>query len=785
MQKKLRWLDLALAFGVLLGLSINYHHILLSPGTKVLGSSEDALKNYYTPWYHAQHDPDFIWFEGMNYPYGEHPVFADAQPLVSNAIKLLGLGSQTVAILNLLMLLSLIPTALLLKRILQFWEVDEVWASLSALAISLLSPQLLRMGGHFALAYTFVVPLIWYLSLRFWQNPHWKFSLGIFLSLFLSAWMHPYYLMISLVFLTAFWAIQSILNWKEMKISKRVWHMGIQLLLPAALFFLLIQLSDPVTDRPANPYGFEEYHASWRTLFLPFTIYLLSQPFFDWQTPQDGTWEGIGYVGISGGLIFAVAGLLLLSFLVRRWVLKQEVRLLPMPGGLEKRQKLLWASLLTGLAIGLFACGFPFAIKPELMTTLFPPIKQFRSLGRFAWAFYYVWSVFAFYLLFRFMQWAKGSAMRIPAILIATLLLSSSLAEGYLLNKGIVRRANRAMEDLASKPNEDLFAPASATPWLAKIDPEKYAAFILLPYFHVGSENIATNSSAHCSIGFRFSLQTGMPMMNVMMSRSSLSQSWSHLQYITESLRPLEVLAHLKDDRPILVLDVKGLPRKVQSPIWWPEGEILHEDALLKVYAIHLLEKGKLIEGPRVSLDSTWRNSTEGWLKRGEDGTTDYQDFEQDGDAEGYGGGKGKTLMLKDNNLIFKGILEGENDRDYLVSFWAKLKADQLPITNLGLEEPNASGENLQWIYTQMGPDIVMLDGEWALVERTISAKDAANEIKLNITRWKRRPPTMIIDKVLIRPKNMDILMLEKGSSPAMLNLRPCRVMEAAAPDLP
>ncbi|MEM6773176.1 MAG: hypothetical protein AAF597_21565, partial [Bacteroidota bacterium] len=150
------------------GLLLHYHRVVFSPNTVVTGATMDGLKNYYTPWYHVAHDDAYFWFEGMNYPYGEQPVFADAQPLLSNIIRfvsrnLVDVSDYTVGILNLALFFGLMWAAWLLFLILKRFRVEPVLAAVAASALTLLSPQMLKITGHYALGYAFVVPLVWYL----------------------------------------------------------------------------------------------------------------------------------------------------------------------------------------------------------------------------------------------------------------------------------------------------------------------------------------------------------------------------------------------------------------------------------------------------------------------------------------------------------------------------------------------------------------------------------------------------------------------------------------------
>ncbi len=777
MRKSELWPTLLLMLLLCGGLFYHYDQVIKAPNSTFMGSSHDGLKNYFTPWYHAKHDSSMVWFEGMNYPYGDHIVFADAQPLLSNSIRVTGLADKTMAIMNLLMLLSLIPTGWLLFRILRRWKV-EVWgAALSAAAIAFLSPQLLRMNGHYALAYSFVVPLIWHLSLRFWDLPNAKRSLALASVIFIMGWLHPYYVMISAIFLSAFWLFQTVLAWKDMRFLKRVLHFGLQVILPVLAFFILLKLTDPISDRPSNPYGFEEFHASWRTLFLPFTIFWLSKYVASFQTIGDESWEGIGYVGATGGLIFIVFWFRTLFRIVKTALssglksFAENFKLVDDPDLEPENRKLLTTSLLAGLAIGIFALGFPFSIKPELMTAVFPPIKQFRSLGRFAWAFYYVWSVFVFYLLHRMIQWAKTKRIGIPAYVIAALLLSMTFTEGYLHNLGIQRRVARGHKKISAAPATNMLSPKDAAPWLKNINPNDYSGIILLPFFHSGSENLSANSSKNCAYAFKASLQTGLPLMNVMMSRNSFSQAWSHIQYTLPPYAPLEIIDKMKDPRPVLGIRVKGWG-KFDGPYLKPGGQILYEDSIVKAYTISLAEQQeKLLHLRQVVPDSLFETVYANIKSSEPTRLLEIKDYEVDGDAEGYRGGKGKTLSLKDNNLLIKTIVPLEWEQPFIVSFWAKLRSDQLPAVNIGIEELTPEGENLQWDYKQLAPFIKEFDGDWALIERPFKLSGPENTIKVNVTRWKRYPPSLVIDDVMVRSKSADIYEYREGH-PIRKNLR-------------
>ncbi|MBK9450744.1 MAG: hypothetical protein IPN95_15320 [Bacteroidetes bacterium] len=759
-------LPLLLLLGILLVMvGFFYRQPLLEPNQTFMGGGFDGLKNYYTPWYHAKYDSTYTHFQGMNYPYGDHVVFADAQPLLSNAIKLFGLGDWTVAIVNYALILSIFLTGWLLFRILQRWQVNDYWAAISAAAVTLLSPQLVKMNGHYALAYTFVVPLIWHLSLRFFEKPGVGRSFAVAAPVFLIGWMHPYFVMISAVFLTAFWASFSLVSWRSSKLPFKLLHFGLQVIVPVALFTLSLKMTDPVTDRPANPYGINEYVATWSTIFMPVALPLLKGfiPEFVLKRVHP-SWEGLSYIGLLSGLMFFVFWIrtganLIRSIIQRRF---QSFQLVPGEGISDPTRKLIAASVLAGLAVGIFACGFPFAIKPERMTELFPPIKQFRSLGRFTWAFYYTWVTFSFYLVWQLILWLRKRQMGAIGLAIGVVLAGWTLFEGGALNEGVRLRiwVVKLMTYMEGEPG--MIPGMKVSPWMATIQPEKYAAIVALPYYHDGSENFRANLPNASKYAFEASIRTGLPMLNVMMSRTSLNQTWSLLQLVTEANAPLEILDKLKDPRPILAMRF-GNSKEFDGPYMQPRGELVYAQDTIQFYTLDLRALQERLLGEKTMVpDSLWEAPNGLRLSRPDNGMF-WIDYEAKGKGAGYRSNKGNTVQLKDNNIFHEGPLNFSPKDTILVSLWLKMRADRLPLTQMGFEELKGS-EAQTWDYLSLHNNIQRLDGEWALCEREFVLTDpAVNNIRMNVTTWKRRPPEITFDNVLVRKKGTDVYKFENG----------------------
>ena len=105
----------------------------------------------------------FQQFDGMNYPYGEHVVYTDNQPFFSNILRVFGAFADMAIYL---VFLSAFTGGWCLYLILKRHELIWWFALISALGITLLSPQFLRLGGHYSLAYAGLIPVVFYFILR-------------------------------------------------------------------------------------------------------------------------------------------------------------------------------------------------------------------------------------------------------------------------------------------------------------------------------------------------------------------------------------------------------------------------------------------------------------------------------------------------------------------------------------------------------------------------------------------------------------------------------------------
>ncbi|MFT7588952.1 MAG: hypothetical protein ACI959_001166 [Limisphaerales bacterium] len=527
---------LTLLFSVLL-----FGDLLTHPNYWMYSTGGDGLKNYFTPSWAIKHDGG-MWFSGMNYPFGEHITYTDAQPLlvwVLSALNSWGLPIEghVPGILNALMVLSLVPASMLLFRILKHYQIPFWWSIGFALIITFLSPQLERWQGHYALGYVLFVPLLWYLSIKSTtvQKSIGKKWIGyqalLLLCIIAFALIHLYYMLMAGAFLLAYAFV--LYTSGKTNLYKAVLT-GLTPIIAVLSVYIFISITDPVTDRTAAPYGFTYYKAHFENIFIPRAGFFRNI----WQTGIDirkVPAEGNGYVGF--------AGLLILMWIIFR-AAKRITRFqttrpwrMALPGDLG-----IWVP--ASLLVLAFSMAIPFRWRMEGLLDLLPPIKQFRSPGRMVWVFYYVWTVLSVVLIYQFYRHFKKKGYG----------LSSNLTIGLIFIFWAAEAWNQT--NLFATPSRcpNILNQKEIVPLLKDINTDEFQAMLTLPYYHMGSEKLYIDRGAGAlTWGMRAAIETGIPLINVMMSRTSLSQTLETTALISPYSKP-DYLISKMDGRDILLL---------------------------------------------------------------------------------------------------------------------------------------------------------------------------------------------------------------------------------------
>ena len=538
-----------------------FSNVLRHPGAYLYSASGDGLKNYFVAAYFMKYDSGQH-FTGMNYPVGEHVNYPDLQPLVSGLVSLtrplLGVVSATdaVAILNLLVLASMVITPVILYAILRRTHLPVAFAAVTALLIGFMAPQNNRLDGHMTLSYSCFIPMLWYILVRLQETPQrTRWYVAYATVSILTGLVSAYYLTMAAFFLLAHAVV---VLWQEAPRPKSVprplplWRWLGSLAFTAVALLVLFRgwlwLADPVTDRPQNPFGFTIFVASFNSVFVPVMepFKPLWQRFLDTGEPHG---EGLSYIGMVADL-----ALVLTFVLVLRYVWRRRWRMIFRPVLPAHLRVGLWASFL----MLLLAMGYPFAAPGMAwLADVLSPVKQFRSMGRFAWPFYYVAGVYAayyFYRLARYMrQHRKWGTAWSTAVLLPLLVVW-----GIEANVHSHEKADRigVDEDAPGFVQED----GNYTSFLgwSNRKPADFQAILPLPFFVAGTDKIDIQNGNSMYQSYKASLNTGLPLLAMAMARSSVGQSLALAQLLSSTLVAKPLIAKFPNAKPILLLVVPG-----------------------------------------------------------------------------------------------------------------------------------------------------------------------------------------------------------------------------------
>jgi hypothetical protein len=481
--------------------------LIFHPNDILLAGDGDGLKSYYCFFYHTHYDESLVHFSGMNYPHGEHYLFTDGFPPIAWIIQLLPfLKPYGIALIHLSLLLSLWLTPLFIYSVLKKFKTETWIAIVGSITLFLLQPQFPRLFSHLSLAYSIFFPLSWYLLIRYKESlASKKWMLVLIINQLFWYFMHPYLGFMITLFYGIHWFLHQFSN-------KLAWKGRVMDLIPVVFPVLFVQLflkwTDHITDRPTNPYGFFEYQAHWKSIFLPPKggLHQWMEQFISFE---EFRWEGQAYVGFLTLLMLSIGLIYGIIYILRR----------------QKQLNDLTRNLLVAFIAALFmlilSFGFPFNGNPGWLETL-TFLKQFRALGRFSWPFFYVSGILGIVVLSvlykQFSSLEKNPVRHYLSIVVVSILFSVQLFEAWnllaipksfttnLFDHKLLNKEEKALIKICEKGTNRAILP--------------------LPWFHIGSEIYGKEASAETlRNSFLLSAHTGTPLYAVMMGRSSKKQT--------------------------------------------------------------------------------------------------------------------------------------------------------------------------------------------------------------------------------------------------------------------
>lgn len=727
-----------------------YHKVFLNPGKFLFSDTGDGIKNYYTMLYHIKHDSTYLNFSGMHYPYGELFPYTDGQPALAWPIKYIDKNTSpefVVATTNFLMIISIIICSLFIYLILIHFNLPALYASFAAIGIALLQPQLFRIGGHYALSYAFFFPASWYLLLKFFSTGKNIYTLLLLLTGIIWSFLHPYLGMISGIFIITFWFIYAIekLREKNFKVLYYI-HAFIQAVLPLLIYKFSISRYDFHIGRTSSPWGMFAYNARAETVFIP-----NHEPFKPlveviWKV-KGQSWEGWAYIGISAVLI---SGLMLYRAL--RYIKNKRFEKLTLPSIPNQLRYAFFASIV----VLLFSMAYPFQLNMRFLIDWFPFFKQFRSLGRFAWVFYFVFNVFSVYLIYRIYRYLKIKGLKTLANTLVFFTILFYIIESIPYHKEVSAQISQVENIFIKEKLPDTYKSV-----IEKIDIDKFQAILPLPFYHSGSENFgigASDKSVKASQVIAY--HTGLPLIAASLARTSISESKNIMQLFSPEHYNKAIEKDFPSQKSLLILYTKDDLSEEQK--WVLEKSTVffenEEFALAELMLEHLFNynyaarlnhfyevKNKNIQ----KFDFNVENENDLVL---------FNDFENK-DSEifykGKGAAKGKLKEYFTILEISSDVFEPETE--YTVSFWFYNAGESRTQCLAILEFKDENGSNVEWNYTESPQNSHIIDGDWSLITLNFRAPSENKIIKLIINGDKYSKLNAYVDNLMIQKKNSSV----------------------------
>jgi hypothetical protein len=727
----------------------------MNPGHVMYESYGDGAKNYFTYLYHSLFGKGFH-FDGMQYPWGEHIVFTDNQPLIAYPLSYLKDAfnlniTDLLTIMNLMTPLLFIISILTLFKFFSWMKINAYLSSLFALMICAMPPNFYRMFGHFGLSYTFNIILILFLILKHQTNKKSKYLFGIFIINFLFSFIHVYNLAIGSVILLAYAFSYFVLETDLIKI--RMKHILLVLICMALGFIGLKSIfyfTDIITDRPTNPWGILNYTTTIGQVFtsnfsdLGKTFSLIFDGFVSTQLG-----EGYAYVGLIAGLycLFLIANVFFYLF-------RKQHSFGYSPLLLQEKYLILIGSLSLIIALGI-----PFVWNMEFLLDYFPVFKQFRSLGRLAIIFYFCINIAAVIRINEvFKTFNINKLQKLGYMFLGFVLLFWSL-EIFSYSKYIQHRAdesNHKYADFFSSFKKD----SKNNPIIER--EYKYQAILALPFYCIGSEKI-TIEPPNGDIGnsFEISLRTGLPLINSMMSRTSWSHTFELARLIGGEFSNKDLFTSLINSKPILLICNKHETCTPNENFLISQATKINEDEN-NIY--FNLDWNKLILHSKATVDSL--NSIK--ITELNQSNYLYKSYDEIQNSKAFFNNGALDIHDKDYITIFESPLKIDTNTKFEFSCWALIEGNDYRMPYCSLEFLNSKSEQVKTlnVHFSSATDIWNM---WFRATEFIDLDSNTKFVKAIFHNEDKRP-TVLLDEVMLKPLQNFAAVESKDSKFRMYN---------------
>ncbi len=650
----------------------------------------DGIKNAFTYLYHSMYGHGY-WFGGMNYPYGEHIVYTDGQPLLSVLLTHFHnvTSGQALTVFWWLTGLSYILAIIFVYRILLRFKVSQAASIIFAGLIVLGDPQIFCLHGHYALGYMCVMPMLFYWSLLYHEEGQRRYCVYIFVIGIITAFLHPYFMAMILV-----WVMSYTLGYFifiKQKFTDKLKHV-LPVVISAVLVFLVVaiimKVTDPFTDRPETPFREGDMYTTLPQIFTsefsPAWKHAINQKLVK-KVSNGG--EGFSYIGFVCAVAVFMSMLIFAVNKMRKKQTENTVFQIFSP---------IW--LFIAFAVLLLSMGIPFIWHMEWLLDYLSVLKQFRTLGRFIWIFYYVITIYGVVVIGSFVN----TLIRKRKLFYAYLILILSMSIWAYEASGNVEFARKLSREGAY--NYDLVYSKFEQNWDSFLrekhyQPQDFQAVLLLPFFHIGTEKIWVGDPGWLiTMGVRPALQLHLPIVDVMMSRSSWSVAQKQVKIAGGPFTDKAILRDIKSNKPFLLFSLDNAVLDADQHYLLDASDFIGDFYGGKVYAFY---PERLVANDKKCADSvnnilpymrsadTCVNANGAWyINHFENGKAGTQLF-----------GTGASLPVKSDEVIANIPVKPVKDSEvYEFSCWFLLSKDDYKSPDIHLDLIGDGGKKINSI---------------------------------------------------------------------------------------
>jgi hypothetical protein len=370
------------------------------------------------------------------------------------------------------------------------------------------------------------------------------------------------------------------------------------------------------------------------------------------------------------------------------------------------------------------------------------PIQQLRALARFSWLFFYMINILVFYGIFILLK--RGMSMKI----LTAYALAFLLYDGYLNVGSYAPQLNNRIAELEDQGNT---SPENA--WVSLIKKDDYQAILPLPYFHVGSENVWLESK--CEIlkqSFIVSLKSGLPSMGVMLSRTSLAQTYRSLGLVCQPVSSYPIINDLPNRKPLLLM-VENCNDLTAS-----EKNLVRHSSLVWQGPKFAFYRLQVIALDTIAMQGTTAFEQE--MKAIHGGSADttrilyYNGFETNPYSESFNGSGAFTGEMKNWNHILdekvKNALPGDSCE---VLFWVKGYEKDLMARSVVEFVQKKDEQTEDYKFDQFQHFFCSLKDGWMRIRIPFVVKSENDRIMIAIRNPDLKNFPLVIDDLIIRKK--------------------------------